>query len=355
MAKQVATNGLAGKLGNKLDQAVEAHKNDEVKLPGGGSLPEGIENGIARLVDCRFSQYKEGDNKGEWFFLAAGVMVEPKYLGNIPIEGMRTQIMEPIMETPNRSRKTVEEHIAWVMNEMRKLGMDTTNLSGDQLEAAAEALKEAQPYFMLRTWKGEATEQFPNPRVNETWVKAIDNYEPKVSDDVVDNSGPSQYAPKDETKPAPATKPATTTAKAATKPKAAPATAPKVEEPSLAQLGEDADGGDVEAATKLAELAKPLGVDTDAYATWTEVAELLMAQGEGDDGSSDDGSAATGAGDVQPPKVGEVYYYVPEGEDKPVEVEVTAVFDGKKAANIRNLTTKELYRGKPWTELQDSP
>ena len=65
MAKTMKSS-LARKLGEAGAKAVEQHKDDETKLGAGSRLPEGIEGGVARLVDCRFGQYEKGDNKGEF-------------------------------------------------------------------------------------------------------------------------------------------------------------------------------------------------------------------------------------------------------------------------------------------------
>ena len=47
MPKQVTKGLLAKKLGAKLKQAVDAHREDETKFDSGGRLPAGIEGGIA--------------------------------------------------------------------------------------------------------------------------------------------------------------------------------------------------------------------------------------------------------------------------------------------------------------------
>lgn len=371
MAKQMAQNGLAGKLGNRLNKAVDAHKDDEIKLPGGGSLPEGIENGIAQLVDCRFGVYESGDFKGEYFFYAAGVVHEPKiHMLNgvpIPVEGQRTNIgPEPICDTPKRtSRPTVEDHVAWVLNEMRKLGLDTTGLTGEDLEAAAAALVEAAPFFTFRTWKGEATAQYPNPQVNQTWVRQVD-YEGSSDPEVVDNSAP-------EPTPPPKAAPKAAPAKAAAAPKAAPAKPPAAkaapeaktpppapepveeEEEDLMALGEAADAQDAEAAGRLNELCEAAGIDSSVIATWTEVAAVLLAGAEGDDGGAGSEEAATEGGEVPAPQVGEVYYYKAPKAAAAAECEVKTVDEAKQLCSLQDYTTKGIYRGVAWTSLQDAP
>lgn len=354
MAKQSAKGILAQKYGDRLNKAVEAHKDDEIKLPGGGRLPAGIENGIAQLVDIRIGLYENGALKGQPFWMASGIVVEPKEHEGLPVAGARTSIMEPLCDTPQRqSRPTFEDHVGWVMNEMRKLGAETTEMGGEDLEAVGEALKEAAPFFSFRTWKSEATPQYPNPQTQETWVRACEYEGGADADD-----GVVEQAPPKATAPAPAktaTKAAPATPKAAVKPTPAPEPEPEAEA-DLDALAEAADGGDVDAQTTINELAKAQGIDSDAYGTWAEVVELLAAGGDGGEGN--DGEATDGA--AEPPKVGDVYYYKPKDKTgkpaaKSVEAEVTHLFEPKETCNLRNLSDKTLYRGVPWGELLDSP
>jgi len=107
MPAKVSKSPLMAKLGNKLAESFDKHKDDETRYGGGSDLPKGIEGGIAQLVDCKFDTYKTGDNKGEFFFYAAGIVKAPKEVGGVPIVGLRTQIgPEPLCDTPDRSRKT---------------------------------------------------------------------------------------------------------------------------------------------------------------------------------------------------------------------------------------------------------
>lgn len=341
MAKQMVKSGLAGRLGDKGAKAVASHKDDETKLPGGGRLPAGIEQGIARLVDCRFSQYKEGKQKGEYFFLAAGVVVSPSSFtdkdGNVyAIEGERTQIMEPVCETPDKTRKIVDEHISWILNEMRKLGADTSGLTIENLEATAASIKEAAPHFKFRTWKGEkqTTGQYAGkePLTQEQWRGATD-FDGGVVDDVAetqgDGNGPSETG---ET------------------------TLASGEADDLDALGAAADVSPADEAAEAAqvrlhELATEAGVNPDEYATWAELAEVLK-------------SGATVEEPTEPaePKAAECYFYRPidpktkKPVKKAIECEVTAVFTGKKVVNLKNLDdNKTLYKSVPFDQLVDSP
>lgn len=320
MAKTTVKSGLAGKLGAAGSKAVTSHKDDETNFGGGGSLPEGIEHGIAQLVECKFDQYKEGDLTGEYYFYAAGIVVAPETHNDIRIAGLRTSIMEPVCDTPNRSRKTVDDHIAWILNELRKLGVDTSGLTIENLEATAAAVKEEATYFRFRTWKGQPTKEFPNPRVNEQW-KGATEYNGEAPPAVEDNSPEVEEAveaPADEE----------------------PATGDEVD---LVALGAAADDGDEEAAAKLEELAEAAGIDASSIEKWSEVAATLA--GDGGAGSTEE--AAT-------PAEGEVWYFKKPGAKKFTEVEITKVFSNGKA-NVKDLDTQSVIRGVELDKLNPEP
>src|SRR5690349_21501065 len=135
MPKQTAKSDLFKKLGDKGKAAVREAQTVEVSYDNFGDLPPGINNGVARLVDCKFTQIAEGkQNAGEFMFYAAGVVVAPKEHEGIPVEGLRTQISEPLFDTPTRSRKTVADHLKWIYNELGKLGLDVSTLDENNLE-----------------------------------------------------------------------------------------------------------------------------------------------------------------------------------------------------------------------------
>lgn len=353
MPKQVKKGSLASKLASKkFREAFESHKGDETNYGGGGDLPEGIEVGIAQLVECKFDTFEKGKNEGELYFYAAGIVVKPKEHNDILVEGLRTSIMEPLCETPGRSRESEEEHLEWILNELRKLGIETSELDPDDLETTVEALKEEKPYFRFRTWKGEATEQFPNPRVNHQW-RGVCEFEPEDDDDVQDDTEDKE-APKPEAKP---TKPTAKAEKEVAKPKpGAKAKAEKpepVEEEDIATLGELADGGEdeenEEAQRRLTELAETAGIDVEdeAYDSWTAVANALAEAGGDEDESGDD----EGEDEEWTPEKGEVCFYKPPKARKAVECEITAVFAGKETVNLKSLDDGKSFKSVPWDKL----
>lgn len=306
MAKAVVKSGLAGKLGNKLNEAVLETKDNETVLPGGGSLPAGIENGVARLVDCRFGQYKEGTKQaGEYFFIAAGVMVAGTDGAGLPVAGLRTTLgPEPIMDTPTRGRATVKDHVDWVLNELRKLGADTSAMSdGSELEPLAAAVLEAAPYFRVTTFKpakrliekragkyylgndtkGYATEAAlkaankywdQEPTVMETWRGIIEGY----TEDGDASSGVNEAVATEGEEPVEAE---------------ASDAAEEVSLDDLAAIADDESVEEVEreaAQTTIGEAAQALGIDPETIESWTEVVAAINAA-SGEEGEAAEGEA----------------------------------------------------------------
>ena len=366
MAKQTAmVKGLlAKKLGQKGQEALAKHKADETTY-GQIELPPGIEGGTAQLVDCRFGEYENGDNKGQLYFYAAGIVVDPTEFtdkdGRVhKIEGQRTSIMEAICDTPNRGRKTVEEHMAWVLNELRKLGAETAELENlDNVEAVAKALKDSKPYFNFRTWKGEATPQFPNPRTNHQWIKACEwDGDGGDGSDVVDESGEA------EPTPPPAKPAATPPAKKAPEPEPEPA-ATFDENTPVEELVTAANAGDTDAQQMLNARALAAGCPEDDVtnaADWEAVATLIEAAGS-------TAETETTEEAEWKPEVGEIYQYKvidpktkkpvidpkTKKEAKPQEVEVTAVEEGKRLVNLKNLTNQKVtYKAISWDALESA-
>ncbi len=306
----------SGSLSSRVKKSVAAHKADETDY-GRIEIPGGIRNGVAKLVDCKFDKYKTGVNEGEYYFLAAGVVVEPKQNEEgVPVVGLRTQIMIPVCATTNRNGVTtdVDAHVASILNEMRKLGINTEEIGDEDLEEAAELLKEESPYFKFSTTQSKPTEEFPDPRVWENWhgVKGLENYIPEDDEDVEDNTEDDEEEETEE----------------------------KTEEKNLGELAEE---GDKDAQIELEKLCDKAGVDPEDFGTWVEVFEALEGSEEEEEEEEET---------LQPDK-GEMYFYKPPKKRKSVEVEVTAVFKTKKTVNLKNAEdNKTVYKGVTWEKLK---
>lgn len=321
-------SGLAQKLGRKLEEAVLLHRKDETVYDTGGGLPAGIEGGIAQLVDCKFSQIAPGkQNAGQYVFYAAGVVLEPKEFQGQMIEGLRTQITEPLFETPGRSRVTIEDHVRWILNEMRKLGVDTSGATADDLEALATALKEQKPYFRFRTWKGAKATDGPykdrEPRVQHVW-NGVCNYVkegPLEAGAVQDNT---EEVGNDD-------------------------------EPSLDSLVASAEDGDEFAQDQLRQMAMEAGItedEVDAATDWETVRDMIVSaqrSGAGDEGPGDEEEEEDEEEDEESiPVKGDIVYYKPPKSKKVLECEITAVFEGKRVVNLKSSEDGRIYKGVSW-------
>jgi hypothetical protein len=339
---------LKKKLGGKLDKALKSVRGNETKFDTGGSLPAGIENGIAQLVDIKFDTYKKGDNQGEVFFYAAGVVLAPTSHEGRPIQGLRTSIIEPMHDTPNRSRKTLQDHLDWVCNQLRLLGVETADMEADDLELAVEALKAAKPTFRFRTWMSEKTKEFPNPRLNEVWQGVVAFTPP--TDDGVEDETDGEESDEDEEAPAPAAAKKQVGNKAAPpKPTPGKKTAAKKAEPEgpdltlLRELAEQADGDqDEEAAEQIGKAAESVGIPSKKYnalPSWGDVVDLIEQIAGSGGGEEPAESAGTEL------NVGDTVQYTPPGEDIPEDCEVLAINEKRQIATIKSLVDEKTYKG----------
>lgn len=355
MAGQVVKSVLAAKLGSKAAAAVKKHKNDETKLPGGGSLPDGIENGIAQLTECKVDVYKEGQQKGQPYFYAAGIVVAPEEHGGIPIKGLRTSIMEPLCDTPGRKRATFDDHMAECLNQLRLLGYDTTQMeSGEDFEAACAALKEIQPHFRFRTWKGKKETTGPyagrEPRVNEVWMGQVEyGGDGTTADDATTDATAGDDAVVDDT-------PADNDSAQGEANAAGDDSGP-----DLDALVAKAEKKDKTARQELTDLALAAGVDQDAIDNaedWAAVAAMIREGGSG-------ATAEEPKAEEFVPEVGSVYYYTQTDpktgkpltdpktkKPKRIEVEVTKVDKKGETATVKDLNTgKALPKPVAWSDL----
>jgi hypothetical protein len=373
----MAEKSVLASLGSKLKAAHEKHANDETKFDTNGNLPAGIENGIAKLIVCKFDVYKDGNNKGKPYFRAEGIVVAPKELNNIPIEGLRTNIMEPLCDTKNMSNevKTLDEHLAIIYNHLRLLGVNTADVDPDELETVVQELQESQPYFRFRTWKGEATKLYPNPRVNHVWNGVVDYTEDNTTEaEAVDDETPEAKAePVKTTKKAePSKTQPTKTVTKSTPPKTTVKTTKKVEkaynENDLDSILAAANAGDTNAQILLNEKAIEAGLTEEDLASipdWDTTAktikDLTTKEPEDSNEESTDESEETSTETEetpeevpeQVPEVDEVYNYLPLGQKKIVEVQVVKVDAVKKTVNIKNMAQpKIIYPNVPWNKLK---
>lgn len=410
-AKVTQTNVLS-QLGDRLRNAFEKHKNDQTDY-GQVELPAGIDEGRAELVSCGFGVFKNGEFTGQPYFRAAAVVKFPDSVTENGLvrrcAGLQTSIgPEPICDTPKReSRPKLEDHVGWVLNELRKIVGDEAirGLDISQLEPfCASLIDPKNPIFIkFRTWKGQATPQFPNPRVNHQWLGSATAEEmagltggggmtdesaegalPKPPAAPARNGAPAANGAHAAVPSRPATVPTaappargpSAPSRPSTGPSRAPAPAPVPPPPppaaeppggaysdaDTAQLGEAADNGDESAIQMLTEMAMTAGMTEEQItnvADWKTLAGLLLAGGE--PASADAGDGADGsAGGEWSPEVEQIYLYKPKGPGgrpaaKAVEVEVVGVDAAAQTVDLKNLANpKAVYKGVPWAALESA-
>lgn len=337
---------FASKMGKDYKAAFNKHKTDETTYSTGGNLPSGIDNGIAQLTEIKFGTYDSGNFKGEWYFLAAGTVVSPDSSkdGQL-IKGLRTQIMEPMCETEGRSRETVDEHVEWVLNMFRILGMETEELEPEDLEEAAKELVEAAPYFAFRTWSGKPTKQYPDPIVNHQWIKEVE-YEAEEDDDVEeeddeeleeDELEEEEYEDEEEE---------------------------EEDEIDLDALVKKAKRKNKAAQKELTEWALEQGLTEEQIEetdSWEELVELAQGDEEEDEEEEEyeddeeeeyeDEEEDEEEEDEEIPQKGMTVSYKPPRARKAVECLVTSVASTKGTCSLKNLSTKEIYKAVPFEKV----
>lgn len=341
-------SSLSSELGAMGKQAFEEHKGDETKYDTGSRLPAGIENGVAQLTMMKFDKYKDGDNKGKWYFYAAGTVIEPKLHNGAPCSGLQTSIMEPLCETPNKSRKTVSDHLSRILNELRLFDVETKSLGFDDLEPVTTILVQRAPYFRFRTWKGDPTKEFPNPRVNEVWggVKGLEEYvPPSASDEVNDQSGDFEGVPSEEASGPPNSPPPSNTTQSSGDPD------------DLDSLAAKGDGNDPSAQKRLLELALSEGIEKDvaeATDSWQQLADMVKLQRNSNANSASSAAEPEAEADELVPEKSQVLFYTAAEGDTPVEVEVTSVSAAKKICNVKSMADGTIFKGVKWSQLKEA-
>jgi len=403
MPAQRTTSGLLGKLGDRMREAHDAHKGDDVQYDKFGSLPGGIKNGIARLVMMKFGEFENGDNKGEPYFMAQGSVVEPESVLDpatrlqIPVRGKLTKVGPiALCDTKSQAGKVTsfDEHYAEMLNELKKFGLDMSEIEPEDLEGTVTALVESGPYFRFSTRQSAPTLAYPDPRVFETWegIRGLEDFIPGDGN-VLENDDtkapqtngraaatppkpytPPAKTPPPRTAPPPAKTPPPKTppapAKPAPKPPQKAPPPPPEPEPvaefdefgDLDSLAEKAQADDKKATKDLTQKALDAGYELEAINnadTWQDVADWLKGgttEESGEESTGETENEETSPAEV-PPKTGEVFAYHPIGKNnkpslKPVDCIVTAVNPAKRTVSLKDPSNpKTVHANVSWDAL----
>lgn len=392
MPARGGTSVLA-KLGDQLRRAVKAHKNDATKISPSGDLPPGL-TGVAQLNVCRFDVHKDGDNAGKPYWIASGIIHEPHTFkdkqGNThKVSGRRTSIQCPLYETPKRSRKNVQEHVAWMLNEFRKLGVDTSKIPDDIpdgcLEMIVTQLQNAKPYFQFHTFetKGAMPGTTPDANSEPMLIQMWDGVcaPPTVPELGAGIKEPSANGHTKTVEPSLTEEPPP--AVEMPEPAEPEAIAPEdVDRGDITSLVERALQDDTAAQEQLIAMAVAAGhdeADARKSPSWDDVAILAQTPaGGGEEGESEGESESSGeiveeaaapapvappppapkpAPAVAEPVKGKTCKFRPLGADKvtrakkPVDCEIVSINKAAKTVNLKSLVDGKLYNNVKWDIL----
>lgn len=348
-AKTKVTN-LTAKYGAEGAKAVANHAKDEIKT-GFVQLPPGI-NGIARLQEFYFAEYEKdqeswGIKKGDVFLRGVGVVVEPETHAGMKVKGMKTYIKLPYCAT---KKATMDENVEQVMQEVRKLTGEKTEINQDNLPSVAEVLEKAQPYFRFSTSERKAQADSLDGKVKAGQVTGVwENWN--------GTKGLESYAPptgmKDKT--GTAAPPSTNGTSASHQQSATPPDDNAGgDTDELSELAEAAINDDA-AENKLRAIAKEAGVPdefVDAAKSWDQVVEAIREkQAEGGGGDDDSGGDA----DEYEPAKGDEVLYKPKGARKSVKCKVVSVqFKAQTVELVTADKSKTKYEAVPWDKVSEA-
>jgi len=390
MPPQKQQNSLVARLGQRGRQAHEKHKADETTY-GIINLPPGINGGTAQIISAKWAEFDEKTRderrRKQPYVMLRGIAIEPLEHAGVRVRGQGVMIMVPLCDTTryDGSVQPFEDHYADLLNEFRKLGVETEGTDFGDIDTVLTMLQEERPYFKFSTrgFTPPATPQKPRPQemVFIQFDGRIDDYQPAenitvgVQDGTGDESdkggesGPTaRPRPNGKKSVSPTPSPSST---------AATAVADQFDEfGDLSSLVTRATAQDGEAQATLTEMAIKAGVDEaviDKTDSWEEVKEMILAGTTAETQANEEqGSGETGeTGTVEPewlPEKGQVYRYRPidpktkKPVRKAVDVEVLTVHKNLKEVDLMNSVAGRDKKGKPkvtytgisWDDLESA-
>ena len=361
MAEHSGESPLAKILGDAGRKAHEAHKNDETQF-GMISLPAGISGGVAQLTKAYWARYKEGTKlAGKPYVRLEFRAVLPREHGGVPVAGQIVSQMISLCDTPDRQIKvsdkvsrprTFKDNYADFLNELRKLGVDTSRTTFETIESTLVALQSMNPKpytrFSTRGWTPPKTPQNQNPK--EMVFTQLDG--------LCDFSDNGEYAAS-KTEDASGETDRKSEQKQEPFNEFADGSQSQELEESPTGLSDDprelasqaADNED--AQNKLRNLALAAGhseEEVDGADSWEQVAEMITAS-----------AAPPAEEEKKDPSKGEIYFFRPVDAKtgKPVkrvvEAEVTVVDKKSKTVTLKDIVNPKLtYSKVAWDALHET-
>lgn len=299
MPAKVSQSKFVQKYGNRLDKAVHESRDTPVRISeGGGDLPE-MDFGVALVTECRIEEIpkdkknaKDKNGDPNYRFVLVGIVKMPTEPQPYPdgsmrsVVGMRTSRYINLTDEENQ---TFEGQIDKAINEMKKLGCDTSGWGAADLEANCSLIENAGIYTKFRTWMGRVTPQFPNPRLNHDWRGVFEGTVDEGPNQVEDDTAEPDGTGKPEVK-------AIHIGKNGKVEKEVPF-GDKLDMIVNDCTSEDDDVQEA-AVKKLKKLAADLGYteeDVDNSSSWDEVAEWIRSGKPKDEGEPEENLAELGA------------------------------------------------------------
>lgn len=307
MAAQIQISNIFKSLGNKIADAHNKAKDIPVNTGGGTGLPDGIKNGIAQLKVMEFIEGKKEEDKGKYYFRAAGVVVSPTFHDGIKTAGKQTSILIPFFDTPKRQKKKsfIEHHWADYRDLFAKFGVeqpvaqqpgeskdDASARIQKYYQTATEVLLKQAPYFEFHTWKGDKPTTGPykdkEPNVTEFWDGRTEFKPTGAAADPAAGVEPASPAASAPLQPEPFTEPPQAPAAPPPPPVDDPLKLTKLEMIALAETADadaDQETDDGKEAVKLLSLmCKQHGVTNDEAASvpnWVALVDVIESKRPG--------------------------------------------------------------------------
>jgi len=313
-----------GKLQDRINKenAREASRYAKVKERGArGTLPAGIEDGVAKLTRVDFDVIENGPYAGSQRFYCHGVCVEPTTFEGKKSAGL---LVQPRMITlddvkSNYGDTSFAENVAKAEERLKKLGFPTEDFEDLEEDTNTYFNTAGDMYFYFRTWTPEDSDRVIHI------IEGPANYSPTVKDDV-------EEVQEEVTANVTATDDGT----------------PHYENGvngynTIDDLASKADNGDEAAQLEIADEAEKVGVNPENpdYDSWKDVVEAVKSV------KSTTNSKVVESG--LDPKVGDVYGYKPPRARKEKDCEVVEV-NGQKVT-LKSLEDDTVYEAVSVSQL----
>lgn len=288
MPVQETESLLMKELGQEFVKAHEQSKNVKPKVNNRSELPSGL-RGIAQLNDIAIKKISQGKDAGKVMFYADATILDPVEYQGIPVKGRRTQISEPLYATPTRKRKTIKDHLDFVYEHLKMLGVPVEKLKPSEIETAIAALKakKANVFIAFRTWKGEpaTTGEYAGkePMLNQFWDERVEYKKADATETAVRNNLPSEPEPTpDEPEPESIDPFNPPDAENVTQ-EPEPIDPELLDQSDIDSLAKRADETqDLDASNRLMEMAMNAGISeeqaTKGTSSWKELADLIKGK-----------------------------------------------------------------------------